>query len=450
MDGLSEGSEKIKRYMEEKGVEEGDFVKVLMRDGRVVEGFLIPHAQLYSGDFIVLKMKNGYNIGVSLDKIEDLKLVYKSKPFRKPIRLEVKVKGSLPRLMIIGTGGTIASRVDYQSGAVYPAMNAEDLYDAVPEIGDIANIETELLFNIFSEDMTAKHWTELSNEVYSHIKRGVDGVIITHGTDTMGYTAAALSFSLQNLPVPVVLVGSQRSSDRPSSDSSFNLKASVLIAARAPFAHVGIVMHGSMDDRYCLFHMGTKVRKCHTSRRDAFKSINDKPLAVIDVFDDRIMVLKNNFLRRDKSREPRLKAKFDDKVMLIKTYPGIPEGILDFILEEDYHGLVLEGTGLGHTPASLIDKLKALIREGVIVVMTSQCLWGRVNMNVYRTGRELLKIGVIPGEDMLPETALVKLMWALGNFEDREEVKRVMVRNIAGEIKERSEANDYEVIEFWK
>ncbi|MHA1506485.1 MAG: Glu-tRNA(Gln) amidotransferase subunit GatD [Candidatus Asgardarchaeia archaeon] len=451
MDGHSNDNVgKVKRYIEEKGVEEGDFVRIFMRDGRVMEGFLIPHAELYSGEFIVLKMKNGYNVGISLDNIKDLKLISKGVPIRKSIKLELKVREDLPKLMIIGTGGTIASRVDYQSGAVYPAMSAEELYDAVPEIGNIANIETELLFNIFSEDMTTKHWTELSNEVYSHIKRGVDGVIITHGTDTMGYTAAALSFSLQNLPVPVVLVGSQRSSDRPSSDSSLNLKASVLVAARAPFAHVGIVMHGSMDDRYCLFHIGTKVRKCHTSRRDAFKSINDRPLAAIDVFEDRIMILKDNFLERDKSREPLLRAKFDDKVILIKTYPGIPVGMLDFVLEEDYHGLVLEGTGLGHTPTSMIDKLKALIREGVVVVMTSQCLWGRINMNVYRTGRELLKIGVIPGEDMLPETALVKLMWALGNFEDREEVKRVMVKNVAGEIKERSEASDYEVIEFWK
>ncbi|MCS7365503.1 MAG: Glu-tRNA(Gln) amidotransferase subunit GatD, partial [archaeon GB-1867-035] len=302
---------------------------------------------------------------------------------------------------------------------------------------EIAEIDAEILFSIFSENMTPKHWEKIAEKTSKKIEEGFRGIVIAHGTDTMGYTAAALSFALQKTPIPIVLVGSQRSSDRPSSDAAINLICAVTAARKAPFAEVVIVMHGSSSDEYCLAHRGTKVRKCHTSRRDAFQSINSEPLAKITVKGE-IEMLTEKYNKRRSDRKVELKAKFDPKVALIKTYPGMTGEIIEFLTDKGYHGIVIEGTGLGHTPESMFPAIKRAIEEEIAIVMTSQCLWGRINMNVYRTGVELLNMGVIPGEDMLPETAYVKLMWTLAQTRNLEEVKRIMLTNIAGEINPRS------------
>ncbi len=431
------------------GAKIGDRIRVKSK-GIIYEGLLMPRAGVCDDKHIVIKLDNGYNIGVRvredtiievLERGEvELKFKVETKPTEKSIEK--------PRVSIISTGGTIASRVDYKTGAVYPALTAEDLYSVVPELGNIAYIKAEVLFSIFSENMTCEHWTKIAQRIAEHIQEGVDGVVVAHGTDTMGYTAAALSFALQKLPVPVVLVGSQRSSDRPSSDAAMNLICAVNTAGKAPFAEVVIVMHGSSSDTFCLAHRGTKVRKCHTSRRDAFQTINDKPLAIITPSGE-IKMLTQNYKPRRSDRELELKANFDPKVALVKVYPGMTRDLIDILVDKGYHGIVLEGTGLGHTPYSIFPAIERAIQEGIAVVMTSQCLWGRINMNVYRTGVELLNMGVIPGEDMLPETAYVKLMWVLAQTRDLKEVKRLMLTNIAGEINPRSVhahflANPYE------
>ena len=399
----------------------------------MLEGLLMPPADPSDDRHVVLKLDSGYNVGVRIEEGFRMELVSRSPRYRPELpEVSMRVREGLPRVAVISTGGTIASRVDYVTGAVYPALTARDLYNVVPELGDIANIDAHVLFSILSEDMHPQLWSKIAEAVAEKVEEGVDGVVVTHGTDTMGYTAAALSFALRNLPVPVVLVGAQRSSDRPSSDAAMNLMDAVLVASKAPFAEVVVVMHGEVGDTYTLVHRGTKVRKCHTSRRDAFRSINAPPLAKVE--GGEVKVLVDSYVPRDKGRRLEVRAKFEEKVALVKVYPGFDGSIIDFLVDRGYRGVVIEGTGLGHAPHRAFDSIRRAIDQGLVVVMTSQCIWGRINMNVYRTGVELLRMGVIPGGDMLPETALVKLMWVLGQTEDVEEARRLMTTNIAGEL----------------
>ncbi|MEM4706574.1 MAG: Glu-tRNA(Gln) amidotransferase subunit GatD, partial [Candidatus Methanomethylicaceae archaeon] len=414
------------------GINIGDKI-IIKTDKASFSGILMPRSEIGDDKHIVIKLEDGYNIGLSIDSINFIEKIPQEIP-SKSIQIMTKFMPNLPNIAIISTGGTIASRVDYRTGAVSPALTAQDLYQSIPELGDIANINTEILFSILSENILPNYWTEMAKTIKKYIDKDMDGIVLTHGTDTMGYTAAALSFSLRNLPIPVILVGSQRSSDRPSSDAYLNLKTAVLVAAKAPFAEVGVLMHSNISDDELIVHRGTKVRKMHTSRRDAFQSINSIPLAKIR--NGNIEVYKPY---KNRGGNLELKAEFENKVALIKCFPGMPSEIFDFLIEKKYRGIVLEGTGLGHAPEYVFSKIKRAIDNGIVIVMTSQCLFGRVNMNVYSTGRILLSMGVIPGEDMLPETALVKLMWVLAQTNDFNEIKELMLSNIAGEISERSE-----------
>ncbi|MCX8204131.1 MAG: Glu-tRNA(Gln) amidotransferase subunit GatD [Candidatus Nezhaarchaeota archaeon] len=417
--------------------------RVRVQKGQVsLEGLLMPPADPSDDKHLVLKLDSGYNAGVRIDRGVTVELLAKGPSYRPALpEVPMRVKEGLPRVAIVSTGGTIASRVDYVTGAVYPALSARDLYSVVPELGDVANLEAEVLISILSEDMHPSLWAEVAKSVALKIEGGVDGVVVTHGTDTMSYTAAALSFALQDLPVPIVLVGSQRSSDRPSSDAAMNLMSAVAVASRAPFAEVVVVMHGSISDTYALVHRGTRVRKCHTSRRDAFKSINSPPLAKVE--EGRVELLSRPLRDRDRSRRVKLSASFEEKVALVKIHPGLDGSIIDYLVDRGFRGIVLEGTGLGHAPHAVFSSIERAVDSGLVVVMTSQCLWGRVNMNVYRTGVELLKMGVLPGGDMLPEVALVKLMWCLGQSRDVEEVKKLMLTNLAGELQDITRFSDY-------
>ncbi|MCD6488980.1 MAG: Glu-tRNA(Gln) amidotransferase subunit GatD [Desulfurococcales archaeon] len=421
----------------------GDRLRV-RRGDRVFEGLLMPREALY-GDkpYLVIKLDNGYNIGVYVTKDTVIEKVAEKKSLllsRPSTRSQNK---SLPSIVMLSTGGTIVSKVDYETGAVKPALSTDELLEWVPEISEIAYLEVYEVLRIFSEDMTPGLWARIAEEVYKYMTRGYDGVVVAHGTDTMGYTAAALAFAIKNKPVPVVLVGAQRSSDRPSTDSAFNLKSAFLVAAKAPFAESVIVMHGETGDSYALVHRGTKVRKMHTSRRDAFQSINDLPIAKVFPNEKRIEIIGRILFKRDRDLEPVLENHFDEKVILIKTFPGIASDIIDYVIDKGYHGIVLEGTGLGHTPNKLIPSIERAVDSGIPVVMTSQCLFGRINMHVYSTGRKLLAAGVIPGKDMLPETAYIKLSWVLGKTRDLREVRKLMLTNIAGEINPRITVNLY-------
>lgn len=412
-----------------KGIEVGDRIRVKKGD-RTFEGLLMPRSELGDENHIVLKLDTGYNIGVNVRRIE-VKRVKKAAPTKKTKEHVVKSK-DLPDVTIIGTGGTIASKIDYKTGAVHPSFTTSELTSAIPELNDIANIKTRLLFNILSENMTPKHWKDIAKAAAEELNSGASGVVVAHGTDTLGYTSAALSFMLKNLEKPVVLVGSQRSSDRPSSDSSLNLVSAVKVAT-SDIAEVVAVMRGSPSDDYCLIHRGTKVRKMHSSRRDAFKSVNAAPIGKVED----VIIIDGDYRRRGTGKV-KVNAKLDENVALVKIYPGIKSKVLDYYID-NYNGIVLEGTGLGHVPEDLLKSIEKAKKKKVPGVMTTQTLYGRVDMKVYSTGRELLSRGVISGEDMLPEAAYVKLMHVLGNTKNLDEVKKKMQTNIAGEIEERTE-----------
>ena len=409
----------------------GDIIRVISK-GRTYEGILIPRVERGDAANIVIKLKSGYNIGITASESVNVeKIGIGTKPtFISPT--PPKQNSALPHVVIMSTGGTIASRVDYRTGAVRSAISANDLYGVVPELSEIARIDTEIVFSIYSENLTPKNWTELAHKVAKCIKQGVAGIVIAHGTDTMGYTSAALSFALQNLPIPVILVGAQRSSDRPSSDAATNLIGAVKVASEAPFAEVCLAMHETVSDSAIVVHRGVKVRKCHTSRRDTFKSVNGFPIA--KVLNQKIVIENEDYQSRDSSKELILKADFCDRVALVKFYPGMDPSVIDFYVNQGFRGILLEGSGLGHVSSVCFDAIRNATAKGVVVALASQCIWGRVNMNVYDTGRDLLSLGVVPLEDMFPETGLVKLMWALGQSDDAEEVKLLLKTNISGEF----------------
>ena len=423
------------KLLRQAKAEIGDIIRIT-KNGETFEGILIPRSEYNDEEHVVIKLKNGYNVGIRitptthLEKIGvGVKPTFAAPPFPEK-------RQDLPKVAIVSTGGTIASRVDYRTGGVRPALSASDLYSVVPELSEIASIDAEILFSLYSENITPQHWTEIAKKVAKQIKNGAAGVVIAHGTDTLGYTAAALSFALQNLPVPVVLVASQRSADRPSSDAAINLIGAVKAAARAPFGEVVVALHETVSDKAIIFHRGTKVRKCHTSRRDTFQSVNASPLAKME--NEEFVMLVKDFNQRNPSRSLVLKPIFDEKVALVKFSPGLDPQLIDWYVDSNFKGIVLEGTGLGHVGGYCFSAVENAIDNGVLVAMTSQCIWGRVNMNVYNQGRDLLAFGVIPLEDMLPETALVKLMWVFGQTGDIDEAKRLMLTNIAHEISPRS------------
>ena len=424
--------------LKQLNLEPYDRVRII-KGHMIYEGLLMPKTEILGDEYVMIKMDNGYNIGFRLSEVR-VELIAKKHAVKFEDRRPLELKVDLPKVVVLGTGGTIASKVEYKTGAVYPSLSAEDLYEAIPELSEIASISTRTLFNILSEDMRPEYWSVIAKAIAEEVVKGdVSGVVVAHGTDTMGYTAAALSFALQRLPVPVVLVGAQRSSDRPSSDAALNMLGAVLVAARAPFAEVVVVMHESISDESLVVLRGTKVRKCHTSRRDAFKPVNDTPLARVVRGRELVVLAKGLRPRSEDRKDLKVYANFDARVALIKVYPGIPPEAIEWPIHVGYRGVVIEGTGLGHAPSYAFSSIKKFMDHGIVVAMTSQCIWGRVNMNVYRTGVELLRMGVIPCEDMHPETALVKMMWCLANARDEEEVKRLMMTNIAGEINPRTE-----------
>ncbi|MDR2203617.1 MAG: Glu-tRNA(Gln) amidotransferase subunit GatD [Nitrososphaerota archaeon] len=409
----------------------GDIIRII-RKSKTYEGILIPRIEMGNGTNIVIKMQNGYNIGISISnetKVEKVGVSNRSIFVSSSLPVQ---NSALPHVVILNTGGAIASRFDYQTGVVRSAISANDIYGVAPELSGIARVDTEIVFNICSENLTPKNWTELAQKVAEHVNQGADGVVIAHGTDTMGYTSAALSFALQNLPVPVIFVGAQLSSDRPSSDAATNLIGAVKVAGEAPFAEVGLAMHETISDGSIVVHRGVKVRNCHTSRRDAFKSVNGFPIA--KVLDQKIIMQNEEYQCRDSSKKLVLKPNFCEKVALVKFYPGMDPSIVDFYVNQGFRGILLEGYGLGHVSMFCFDAIKKAITKGVVVALASQCIWGRVNMNTYDTGRNLLNLGVVPLEDMFSETGLVKLMWTLGQTSDSEDAKKLLKSNIAGEF----------------
>jgi len=435
-------------------MEPGNKIEVILKNKAKLTGILMPKTKYSRENTLVIKLENGYNIGLDKEEIEEIKVLEKFKEIEYiPKDIEFEKSKNKPNINILGCGGTIASRVEYETGAVISKFSPDDLILSFPELKEISNIDGRKLFDVMSEDMNQKIWEIIAEEVYKEIKNNVDGIIITHGTDTMHYTSAALSFALRNLNIPVIITGAQRSSDRGSSDNYLNLLSAAFACVNSNIAEVLVCMHGSTNDTFCFLHRGTRVRKMHTSRRDTFKSINSLPLAKVFYFEKRIEYLTNDFVKVDKNRKVELINKFNENVALIYIYPGIkPEFISS--LSKFFEGVVFAVTGLGHVPTNLtnnpftrpiINEIKQLIDSNIPVVLAPQTLYGRLNLDVYAPGRVLKEIGVIGDKkDWLPEVAFVKLSWVLAQTKNMNKINEMMNNNYCNEFSERTDVRYFE------
>lgn len=407
----------------------------------VYKGIILPRSETADPLHIVIKLRSGYNIGIAAANIEKINISGHKEAHYKIPEKEFPFDPKKPKVKLLGTGGTIASRLDYRTGAVIPAFSPGELYGSVPELADICNLETEKLYGVFSENMGPEQWKGTAEAIGREISKGVQGIVIGHGTDTMHHTAAILSFMVQNSPVPIVMVGSQRSSDRPSSDAALNLIHSVKTAAESDIAEIMVCMFGPTSDEYALLHRGTRVRKMHSSYRSTFRTIGDIPIAKASRKE--IVPLRQDYKKRRYDRDVVINTSFEELVSIVYYYPNMKPDIIDSLIDNGYKGIVIAGTGLGHVNKPLYPALKRAREKNIAVYMTVQTLWGYVQMYVYDTGRDMMELGVVPMANMLPEVAYVKLGWALGQTNDLNKVKDIMFTPIAGEITEREPSNGY-------
>jgi glutamyl-tRNA(Gln) amidotransferase subunit D len=440
-------SDDLKIKFEEKEISVGDTIKVEAK-GKVFEGQLMPNTQSNDPNSIIIKLKGGYNIGILYDekvrvsKLGDMRK-QASFPFTQPRR-----DGELPKVTLLWTGGTIGSKVGYEVGGTSTTVKPEELFYYIPELPRIADIKVRHLFSAWSQDLTYIEWQKLAEAAAEELNNGAHGIVVSHGTDTMHYTASALAFMLKDLNAPVVLTGAQRSSDRGSSDAFLNLTAAASIAARSDIAEVGICMHATSSDDRMQFIRGVKARKMHTSRRDAFRPINDKPIAYVKPNGEITYASEYRKVTGEK-RETKAKVNFEPGVAMVKTYPNSDPEIISYYLKKGYRGIIIEGTGLGHVPIdvshegkSWLMQIKNAVNTGAVVGMTSQTIYGRVHPNVYEPLRVLSDAGAVFCEDMLPETAYVKLGWLLGNYAVND-AKEMLNKDIAGEIKKRLNYDEF-------
>lgn len=408
-------------------IQVGDSVKIFADITYL--GIIMPRYEHSDDKHIVLKLKSGYNIGLEIEKI---KKIEKNPPIEKSIEKNQEIRNNedLPNILLLSTGGTIASKIDYRTGAVTPVLTAEELNSSVPELGEIANIDTKVLFSEYSENIMPQHWLKIAQTIKEYSKSDYSGIIIAHGTDTMHYTSSFLSFSLAGFPIPIVLVGSQRSSDRASSDAALNLIGAVKFLIESKTNGIYIVMHQDENDETIACHIGTRVRKNHTSKRGAFQTIGSDPAFLI-VNNKIHKNMKKDFFKIQGFES---KIKINEKVALVKYHPGYDPDLLKNIIDSGYKAIIFEGTGLGHIGENMYPVVKRANEIGIFMGMTSQCIDGRVRMTVYESGRDLLNLGIVPLENMIPEIALVKAMWVTGNTEKYDEIKESMLNEIASEF----------------
>jgi glutamyl-tRNA(Gln) amidotransferase subunit D len=419
----------------------GDEIHII-QGSKDIAGNLLAQNDLGNPQSILIKLDNGYNVGIKVTKSVKLEKLSGSVDLEK---FQVRVpeqKINLPQISLLATGGTIASRIDYATGGVVMAMQPEEIFASLPELFDEVSFKSvKSLFSMGSEDLASNEWRTIATNAVEELQNGVDGVVISHGTDTMGYSAAALSFMIRDINAPVVFTGAQRSSDRGSFDGASNLIAASRSAGKADIASVMVAMHESSNDNYIQLTRGTRVRKNHTTRRDAFQAIGEQPFARVDN-DGKISEIHFDLPRRN-DLEPHANTNYDDNAALVKIYPGIPPGILDFYIDRGSKGIIIEGTGLGHVTTfpsegqesrNFMSAIERAIDDDIFIGMTSQCIYGRVHPYVYRATRTGYMAGITYLSDMISETALVKLGWVLGNYQNTDDVKEHMLTNYAGEI----------------
>ena len=439
-------SERVQKVLKRKKIKVGDRIK-LIKNKKSFEGILMPRIELGDKNSLIIKIDNGYNIGLEFDKTVKIERLGRGKKLGVIPRLKIKREKKLPDVSMIATGGTIGTHVDYKTGGVFMCRSQEEILSTTPELGNVIDLKnTHRPFTVASEDLTYREWQKMARLISKELNSGCRGVIVTHGTDTLHYSAAAMSFMLKGLSKPVALVGAQRSPDRGSFDGSMNIICASHFTGYSDIGEVCLVMHGTSNDNFCLINRGTRIRKLHTSRRDAFQPVNEKPLAKIWT-NGKIEMTGIEYTKfEDKKVVP--DVKWEPKVALIKAFPSSDPSVIDWYVNKKYRGLVIEGFGLGHVPTSTLRKedswlphIKNAINKGVSIVMTSQTIFGRVHSYVYRNLRLLSEAGVIYGEDMLTEVALVKLSWILGHTNKKEKVKEMMLTSFAREINPRTDLN---------
>ena len=413
--------------LKENNAKVGDSIKIT--SDLTYSGILMPRYESGDDSHIILKLKSGYNVGININEVQKIEVISNQEIKSEHVEKQ-KENPSLPKILLVSTGGTIASKVDYRTGAVTPALSASELNEAVPELAKIANIDSEVLFSEYSENLQPEHWLKIAEKLDSISNSDYAGIIIAHGTDTMHYTSSFLSFALSGFPIPIALVGSQRSSDRPSSDAALNLIAATKFLTESNVKGVFVVMHNNASDETVVCHKGTRVRKNHTSKRGAFETMGDDPAFIIT--ENKIEKNIDEDFFKNTKYEPKLRL--DTKVSLVKYYPGYDPKQVKNLIKLGFKAIIFEGTGLGHVGKTMYDVIKDAKEQGIFLGMTSQCLDGGVRMTVYDSGRDLLDLGIIPLENMISETALVKAMWSLGNSSNIEEMKSLMLKNIASEF----------------
>ena len=418
---------KIRDLLISNKIDVGNLVKITSE--LTYSGILMPRYESGDESHIVLKLKSGYNIGIEFEKIEKIEKIGEGQSSVESSQT-IEKDEKLPKILLLSTGGTIASKVDYRTGAVTPALSASELYEAVPEIAKIANVDAEVLFSEYSENLQPEHWLEIAKKVDSVANSDYTGIIIAHGTDTMHYSSAFLSFALCGFKKPITLVGSQRSSDRPSSDAALNLIAATKFLVKTESTGVFVVMHQNESDDAIACHFGTRVRKNHTSKRSAFQTVGTDPAFII--YENKI--LKNTQKEFFDVIDYNPKINLDKKVALVKYHPGFDSEIIESLIKLKYRGIIFEGTGLGHVGKTMYNSIRKAKESGMFLGMTSQCIDGRVSMTVYESGRDLLDIGITPLENMIPEVALVKAMWASGNSKSYDEMKKMMLEDYSSEF----------------
>ncbi|MFW9908611.1 MAG: asparaginase [Candidatus Thorarchaeota archaeon] len=338
------------------------------------------------------------------------------------------------KVCIIATGGTIASVSDEDTQSLRPGLKVDQLLATLPP--GMSNIEVikRDLFQFDSANFQPHHWQDIATavkEVDEEIP-DLNGIVVTHGTDTMVYSASAVSFMVQDFGKPIVFTGSQISAAIPWSDGPRNLLDAIRLAAYADLAETCIVFNGEI-------HRPTRTKKTRSNTYDAFDTMDPRPIGVMA---REIVLYEGRRIRHN--LVPRFDTRLDDRVFLLKVFPGIPPRILSRIVDMGYHGIVLEGYGEGSLPSeenSLTDGISQAISMGCFIVVSSQCTYGQTDLSVYEVGRAALEVGAMGAQDMTSEAALVKLAWVLGHTRDSEKVIEMMKTNYVGEVSYRLAAH---------
>ncbi len=421
-----------------KNISAGDLIDIKV-EGQIFNGEFIKEEE----KLVIIKLKSGYDIALPLNKIDELSIIENTRKVEISEEREIK-KTEKADITLITTGGTISSKIDYKTGGVSPSVNSDYYFKISPGLKNIGSIAISDLMKKLSENMLPSDWIDIAREAYSSIKSGSKGIVVTSGTDTMHFAASALSFLLNPLSVPVVFTGSQRSTDRGSTDASTNLFMSAMTARDFDAGESMICMHANLNDEYNYILRGNKARKMHTERRDAFRPINIKPLAKVYT-DGKFTDLSDEIIKRNDCTK--LNDKIDEKVKLIYSYPSMGGDIIDYYIESKIHGIVISATGFGNLPLedkTMVSALKNAENKAIPIVITSQTIYGPTNKFVYSTLREISKFeNIIYVGDMTTETAFVKMMFALGQTKDIEDIKNIMTKSIAGEKKERSDIGEF-------